>query len=78
MVLSFVIIVICQASKRLRGGRKCSSQSVEMFVRRGISHMRLTSHERNELINEGIDITPLTRITKLEKNILYKITILIL
>ena len=48
--------------------KKLSAQSVEMFVRRGISHMRLTSHERNELINEGIDITPLTRIIKLEKN----------
>lgn len=48
--------------------KKLGAQSVEMFVRRGISNMRLTTNERNELINEHVDITPLTRITKIEKN----------
>lgn len=48
--------------------KKLGAKNVEMFVRRGIYNMRLTPNERNELIDEGIDITPLTRVTKLDKD----------
>lgn len=36
---------------------------VELFVRRGLKHMRMSARERNTLIERGVEITTLTRPT---------------
>ena len=40
---------------------------VEMFVRRRLSDMRITAAERESLLIHQVDITTMTRITKIEK-----------
>lgn len=42
--------------------------NVEMFVRRRLSDMRITKQERDLLLNNHIDITTMTRVTKIEKS----------
>lgn len=44
------------------------AKHTEMLVRRGISNMRITSAERNSLLEAGIDITTMTRPLKIEKS----------
>lgn len=44
------------------------AKHTEMLVRRGISNMRITSSERNSLLQAGIDITTMTRPLKIEKS----------
>lgn len=43
------------------------AKHVEMFVRRRLSDMRITPAERNSLLEKQIDITTMTRVTKVEK-----------
>lgn len=43
------------------------AKQVEMFVRRRLSDMRITKHERNSLLEGQVNITTMTRITKIEK-----------
>jgi dihydropyrimidine dehydrogenase (NAD+) subunit PreT len=47
--------------------RQNGAENVEMFVRRRISDMRLTSEERSWLLENAIDITSMTRVEKIEK-----------
>ncbi len=42
--------------------------SVEMFVRRRLSDMRITAAERAFLLEKQVDITTMTRVTKIEKS----------
>ncbi len=44
------------------------AQNVEMFVRRRLSDMRITPQERRQLLEHQIDITTMTRLTKIENN----------
>ena len=44
------------------------AKHTEMFVRRGLSHMRITEKERKSLLEAQVDITTMTRVTKIEKN----------
>ncbi len=44
------------------------AKHVEMFVRRRLSDMRITPAERNLLLEKQVDITTMTRVTKVEKN----------
>lgn len=44
------------------------ASNVEMFVRRRLSDMRITQQERNLLLANNIDITTMTRVTKIEKS----------
>ena len=57
------VAVDCAVSAK-NGGAK----NVEMFVRRRLSDMRITKAERNSLLENQIDITTMTRITKIEKD----------
>lgn len=41
--------------------------NVEMFVRRRIGDMKITSRERNHLLSHGIDITTMTRVCGIDK-----------
>ena len=43
------------------------AKQVEMFVRRRLSDMRVTEQERESLLKNRVNITALTRITKIEK-----------
>ena len=47
---------------------KQGAKHVEMFVRRALSNMRITPQERASLLENRIDITTMTRPTKIEKN----------
>ena len=47
---------------------KLGAKHTEMFVRRGLSHMRITAQERDSLLENRIDITTMTRPTKIAKN----------
>lgn len=47
--------------------KKQGANHVEMFVRRRFGDMRITAAERQELLEQGIDITTMTRLTKIEK-----------
>ena len=44
------------------------AENVEMFVRRKISNMRITPSERDNLLRNDVDITTMTRVTKIEKD----------
>lgn len=57
------VAVDCAVSAKENGAK-----NVEMFVRRRLSDMRITKAERNSLIENQIDITTMTRITKIEKD----------
>lgn len=57
------VAVDCAVSAKTGGAK-----NVEMFVRRRLSDMRITKAERNSLIENQIDITTMTRITKIEKD----------
>ena len=48
--------------------RETGAKNVEMFVRRRLCDMRITAHERASLLQNMIDITTMTRISKIEKN----------
>ncbi len=47
--------------------RDTEAEHVEMFVRRRVCDMRLTSEERAWLLEKSIDITSMTRVEKIEK-----------
>lgn len=47
---------------------KQGAKHVEMFVRRRIGDMRITAAERQSLLDNGIDITTMTRPLKIEKH----------
>lgn len=57
------VAVDCAVSAKKQGAK-----NVEMFVRRRISDMRITEAERNSLIKNQIDITTMSRVTKIEKD----------
>ena len=44
---------------------RLGSKHVEMFVRRAISDMRISAQERSELLENHIDISSMTRLTKI-------------
>ena len=44
------------------------AKHTEMFVRRALSNMRITETERKSLWEAQVDITTMTRVTKIEKN----------
>ncbi|MEE6206774.1 MAG: FAD-dependent oxidoreductase [Alphaproteobacteria bacterium] len=54
------VAVDCAVTARLGGAK-----NVEMFVRRKIGNMRITSQERQTLLDNDIDITTMTRIVKI-------------
>ena len=56
------VAVDCAVTAKSQG-----SDHVEMFVRRRFDHMRITTAERQSLIENGIDITTMTRPVKIEK-----------
>lgn len=43
------------------------SGQVEMFVRRRLNDMRITEQERENLLNNRVNISPMTRVTKIKK-----------
>lgn len=47
---------------------KQGAKHTEMFVRRALSNMRITEKERKSLLDAQVDITTMTRVTKIEKN----------
>lgn len=57
------VAVDCAVSAKTGGAK-----NVEMFVRRRLSDMRITKAERDSLLENQIDITTMTRITKIEKD----------
>ena len=57
------VAVDCAVSAKTGGAK-----NVEMFVRRRLSDMRITKAEHNSLLENQIDITTMTRITKIEKD----------
>ena len=57
------VAVDCAITAKMQG-----AQNVEMFVRRRLSDMRITPQERRQLLEHQIDITTMTRLTKIENN----------
>lgn len=47
--------------------KKQGAKQVKMLVRRRFEDMRINEAERQSLLDEGIEINPLTRLTKIEK-----------
>lgn len=58
------VAVDCAITAKNKGAK-----NVEMFVRRKISDMRITSNERQDLLDAQIDITTMTRVVKIEKKL---------
>lgn len=46
--------------------KNAGAQNVEMFIRRRISDMRITNEERKNLLENGIDLTGMTKIKKVQ------------
>ncbi len=63
------VAVDCAATAKMQG-----AQNIEMFVRRRLSDMRITPQERRQLLTDEINITTMTRPTKIEQNA-HKLTI---
>lgn len=57
------VAVDCAVTAKMQG-----AQNVEMFVRRRLSDMRITAQERLQLLEQQVDITTMTRLTKIENN----------
>ena len=56
------VAVDCAITAKAQG-----SQHVEMFVRRRLDHMRITQAERQSLLENGVDITTMTRPVRIQK-----------
>ena len=63
------VAVDCAATAKMQG-----AQNIEMFVRRRLSDMRITPQERRQLLTDEVNITTMTRPTKIEQNA-HKLTI---
>ena len=46
---------------------KQNAETIHMFIRRNISDMRMSETEKEELKSYGVEINPLTRVTKVEE-----------
>ncbi|MBR1903555.1 MAG: FAD-dependent oxidoreductase, partial [Alphaproteobacteria bacterium] len=57
------VAVDCAATAKMQG-----AQNIEMFVRRRLSDMRITPQERRQLLTDEVNITTMTRPTKIEQN----------
>lgn len=55
--------VDCAITAKLNG-----ASSVNMLIRRGVDNMRITEQERALLLEQRVDIIPMTRLTKVEKH----------
>ena len=51
-----------------RSAKEFGAANVEMFVRRRLSDMRVTAAERQALLESQVDITTMTRVTKIAKS----------
>ena len=47
---------------------KQNAETIHMLIRRNISDMRMSEAEKEDLKDYGVEIKPLTRVTKIEKN----------